>query len=798
MFRNYFLTAVRNLLHHKTYSVINIAGLSFGLACVLCILLYVNDEVSYDRFHHHTEQIYRIDKTVSKEDGRVSTGSYTGYFPGPRFAAKIPDIQQFVRFQTTYADIKNGSEIQSQTVSIADANFFTVFNFPLLHGSAATALSRPNSVVITEDVAKKFFGSTDVTGNTISIKGQEGFTPYEVTAVARNCPQNSSIRFEIVMPLQVSAADENKNENWFNSFLTTFVVLSPGAELAAVNQKMNRVFEADANESISLIRSRYGIQDIGISYVLEPLADIHLGKMVSSENESLFNKSNPTYSWILSAVAVFILLIACINFVNLSVARSSKRAKEIGIRKLMGGSPQQLMIRFMGESFILCIAAFALALVIVSAFLPVFNQLTSKALSLSYLLQLKSLASCAGILVITGLLAGFYPALVLSAYQPVKTIYNRVQAGGGNYLQKALVVVQFSLATFLIAGTLAIFLQANFLTTQKLGYDDSDLITVNKAGLSRKDAALFKQLLLEQPGVAGVAFKNQDFSGNTVKVNGETNINVIVETPDEGYLPLLKAPILSGRNFSAAFASDPVNAALVNETFVKEAGWKEPLGQKIESIDGGRSYFVVGVVKDYHFKPMTEKVTPQLFTMNPNNDYGTAYIKIKPGTASASLLCVSKTFSKLFPLDPFVYSFKQEQNENSYAAERRWKKMILASAMLTIFISCIGLFGLSVLSAERRTKEIGVRKVLGASAGNILALLSTGFLKLVFISLLIALPASWLATNQWLQHYPYRITLSWWLFGASGLLVTGIALATVSFHSLRAAMANPVKSLRTE
>jgi putative ABC transport system permease protein len=798
MFKNYFKTAIRNLLHNKVYSFINIAGLGLGLACAMLITLYVNDELSYDRFHKNVGNIYRLDKQQTNEDGSLHFGSYTGYFPGPRFAANIPEIESFVRFDPSVADIKAGSNIQLESISLVDPNFFSVFNFPLSSGNAKTVLTQPNSVVITENIAKKYYGNSNPVGKIMLIKSDGTFMPHMITGVAKNYPQNSSIRFDIVLPLKVSAADEGNNSNWFNSFLSTFVVLAPNASIKAVKDKMDKVFKADASEAINEIRTKYGIADIKMSYALEPLTAIHLGGMVPDADEILSNRSNPTFSYILSAIAIFILLIACINFINLTVARSVKRAREIGIRKVIGSTRKQLMVQFLSESFTLCLVAFSLAIVIVTAALPVFNQLSNKALAFSYLYHADLIIDYITLFIITGLLAGFYPAAVLSNYNPVKTLYGRFSLSGKNYLQKSLVVFQFTLASFLIIGTVAIFLQFNYLTTQSLGYDDSNLITVNKSGLTHNEAALFKQLLMKNPDIIGVAPKNPDFSNNTVKVGSDKSVNVVIETLDASYLPLLKVPISLGRNFSADHPSDSTSAVLVNETFVKTAGWQQPLNQQITSFENGQTYSVAGVVKDYHFKPLTEQITPQIFTMDPTKNYGTVYIKIKPGTETSSLQYIAKTFKDLFPLSPFAYNFKQEQNQESYAAESKWKQIILFSAILTIFISCIGLFGLTVLSAEKRTKEIGIRKVLGASVSSIISILSTNFLKLILISLMISMPLAWIVANKWLQNYPYRITLSWWLFASAGLLVILIALFTISFQSIKAAIANPVKSLRME
>lgn len=798
MFKNYFKTALGNLRNNKVYSLINIAGLSLGLACVLLIMLYINDEVSYDRFHKNAGQIYRIDKETAKDNGALHYNSYTGYFPGPRFAAKIPEIKSFVRFQPAATDIKAGDAIQHQDINYTDTNFFSVFNFPMLKGNAATALAQPNSIVLTEDMAKKYFGNAAAMGKTLLVRQAGKFETFLVTGIAKNCPQNSSIQFKVLLPLKVSVEDENNNGNWFNSFLSTFIVLTPNARIKTVQDKMDKVFLADAGESISGMKTRYGITNIGISYVLEPLTAIHLGKDVEAQDEVLANKSSKTYTYILSGIAIFILLIACINFVNLTLARSLKRAKEIGVRKVIGGTRRQLMIQFLGESFMLCLAAFTLAIVIVMTVLPLFNELSDKVLSFSYLFNAKLITGYIAVFIVTGLLAGLYPAAVLSKYNPVQTLYNRFNMAGKSYLQKSLVIFQFTLASFLIIVTLAIFLQFNYLTTQNLGYDDSNLITVRKSQLTRNEAALFSDALARNPGIVEMAPVSAGANNNTVQIEGRKQINVVIETIDPSYLPLLKVPVVGGRNFSPEFPSDATQTVLVNEAFVQQAGWKQAVGQQIISFENNKTYTVAGVVKDYHYKPVTEQIAPQLFTMNPDNNYGMVYIKIKPGTETSSLQYIAEAFKKLFPLHPFAFNFKQEQNKLGYAEIAKWKQIILLSAILTIFISCIGLFGLSVLSAEKRTKEIGIRKVLGASVSGIVSILSADFLRLIVISLIISVPLAWMAAGKWLENYPYRITLGWWLFAVSGLLVIVIALFTVSFQSVRAALANPAKSLRTE
>ncbi len=796
MFKNYFKTAIRNLFRNKVYSFINIAGLSLGLACAMLIILYVKDEVSYDRFHKNVSNIYLMGRKITNPDGSVAgTDGYTGYFQGPKFAAAIPEIQSFVRMQLGQKDMKTGTEIQSQPFYYVDSNFFSAFSFPLLSGNAKTVLLEPNSIVISEELAVKQFGKTDALGKTIMMKDDDKFAPYVVSGVAKKCPQNSSIKFQALLPLKISKENEQNNENWLNFFLNTFVVLNPHANAKDVEEKIKKIYDVDAKEAMEIMLAKYGAKWTPV-FSLQPFTNLHLGQDYRAYE--LSDASSPTFSYILSGIAIFILLIACINFVNLTIARSIKRAKEIGIRKVVGGDRQQLIMQFLGESFILCSIAFISAIFLVLLILPVFNQLSNKALALSYLFDAKLVAGYIFLFIITSLLAGFYPALILSNYNPVQTLYSRFTLGGKNYLQKSLVVFQFSLASFLIIATLTIFSQFNFLTTQKLGYDDGNLVMINH-GIKPDEAKLFKEELMKNPDIIGVAAKNLDWSNTSAKINGETEIGFGYERIDDSYLPLLKIPIAEGRNFSKNFPSDSTHSVLVNETFVKESGWKNPIGQQVNFWYDNEKFSVVGVVKDYHFHPLSEKIKPQLFVMKPGKSgYGSLFVRLKPGSATNSLQFIQKTFKTIFPLSPFVYTFKDQQNIKNYAAEARWKQIILFGAIITIFISCIGLFGLSVLSAEKRTKEIGIRKVLGASVSGVTAILSKDFLKLVIIALALSMPLAWIAARKWLENYPYRISMSWQMFATAGLLVVLIALATVSFQAIKAAVANPVKSLRTE
>ena len=534
-------------------------------------------------------------------------------------------------------------------------------------------------------------------------------------------------------------------------------------------------------------------------YALQPLTAMHLGTDVRQQDRA--NGSSPLYSYILSGIAVFILLIGSINFVNLSVARSVKRAREIGVRKVLGGERIQLIGQFMGEAMLLCLVAFVGAVLLVQIVLPLFNQLANKALAFSYLLDGPLIAAYVGLFLVTGLLAGIYPALVLSGFNPVQVLYGRWNVGGSNYLQKGLVVLQFGLSSFLIIGTVVIFSQFRYLTTENLGYDDSHLVAVNE-DLTRPQVKLLKDLLMKDPQIAGVAAKDpegkgEDYSINAVKVNGDSGIAYANITVDEDYIPLLKIPIIAGRNFSTRFPMDSMRSVIVNETFVEKAGWKDAIGQQVD-FGGPTKYTVIGVVRDYHYSTLARAIDPEILSMRPENNYGGVYIKLRPGPSASALNYIEKTFRSLFPLSPYSYTFRDLENYSNYAAEENWKQIILCGALLTIFISCIGLFGLSVLAAERRTKEIGVRKVLGASVASVAGMLSRDFLKLVAVSVVIAFPTAWYAANKWLEHYPYRITLTGWMFALAAVVVVSVALATVSFQAVRAGRANPVKSLRID
>ncbi|HEY9002581.1 MAG TPA: ABC transporter permease [Mucilaginibacter sp.] len=795
MIRNYFKTAFRNLWRNKGFSLINIVGLSVGLACCMLIFLYTMDEVSYDRFNVNAANIYHLVVDDKAPDGQVHKFSSTGDMPGPSFKRELPDVQDFVRIQGGNYTIKQGNEVFDQEALYVDSNFFSVFTFPILYGKPEHALDDPHSIVLSEEIAEKYFGKGNPIGKTLDLKMGDGtlaFQPFKVTAVTRKSPQNSSIKIKMLLPKKVNHVDNQ----WNNFFENTFLVIKPGTNIKQLDAKINKVYLTDAASQIKENADKFGDKDKR-SFSLQPLLEMHTSTDYPADN-GLSDQSNPMYSYILSGIALFILAIACINFVNLTVARSLKRAKEIGIRKVVGGQRKQLIMQFLGESFILSFIAFVLSIALVQLILPVFNTLANKALAFSYLLSFKLVAGYIGIFLLTGLLAGFYPALVLSGFNPVQTLYNRTQSVGKNYLSKGLVILQFTLATFLIISTITIYSQFSYLMKFDLGYNDKNVVSITSWNLDKTKLPLFKNELLKNPFILGVTADQGGRWGTMAHINGNQQQMFDMKHIDEDYLSLFQVPIVKGRNFSKTMVSDSANAVLVNEEFVKQAGWKEPIGEIVDFFYNKKKYTVVGVVKNYHFLSLTEKMSPMLYTMRPDYPWGNIFVKISDKNKSESLNRIQKEFKALFPFIPYQYKFKDAEVAEQYDKEAKWKQIVTFGAVLTIFISCIGLFGLATLSAERRKKEIGIRKVLGASVEGIVRKLSTDFAKLVIIAAVIAVPAAWWAMHKWLENYPYRIDINAWIFVLAGVTVLVIALATVSYQAIKAAVANPVNSLRTE
>jgi len=800
MFSNYFKIAWRNLLRNKIFSVIKILGLSIGLTVCMLIFLYTKDEVSYDQFQENKTQLYRIvqDWQMGKEPAKT-IGTTNGVM-GETFAKEIPEVQQFVRVNGMAVTVKKNNDVFTENPLFVDDNFFSVFTFPLIEGNKRTALQDPHSVILSKDMAKKYFGTTDVTGKVMQIKLDTAFENFTISAVAENAPLNSTLKTDMLLPYKFFEK-YNSNTDWIGGSLNTFLLLSQTANVPTVINKMQAIYDKNTKDKIAKAEQEQGMA-IKIKLGLQPLTAIHLSTKAGPDN-GMSDGSNPAYSYILTCIAVFILIIACINFINLAVAQSLKRSKEIGIRKVVGSTRKQLIKQFLIESFLVSLIAFVIAIILTIAILPFFNELANKKLSLSYLSDWYLYAGYFLLLLVTSFIAGFYPSLVLSAFQPVKVLYSKQKLLGKNYLTRGLIVLQFALAIFLIIGTIAINSQLNFLLHADLGYDSKNLvkmdIPINKT--SDRLPAVFKNELRNKPGIISVAARHRGRSISGAKVDGK-QIEIENNKIDNNYLTTFKILIIRGRNFSPDYPSDSMNSVIVNESFVKEAGWKldDAVGKTIgfgES-HGGRNATVIGVVKDYHFLSLKKKITSEVFTMEPDFNYGEIWVKINPKDVPQTLALLEKTFKKLVPYFPYSYQFMDDVNAKNYETETKWKQIISIASTLFIFISCIGLLGLVILSIEQRTKEIGIRKVLGAAVSRIIVLISKEFLILISIAFIVAVPVGYYFVNRWLQNFAYRINISWWMFALAGLLVIAVALLTMSFQAIKAAIANPVKSLRTE
>lgn len=781
---------------NKFFSLINIFGLSVGIACCMLIFLYASDEITYDRFHEKANRIYRITLEIQNSKGELNKSPNTGTMQGPRFASGIPEIEEFVRVQDYGCTAKIGTEVVREDALCVDESFFSVFSFSLIEGDPKTALKDPFSIVISEELAKKYFGKETAIGKTIELNTRREFRPFVVSGILKKMPQNSSIQTDLLFSTKLEELDNPNETHWMNYFLNTFVVLKEGADVSAIEKRCDAIFDREAASQLAQMRKEFGFDD-KTTYHLQPLAQMHLSTDYPAQN-GLSNASNPMYSYILTGIAAFILLIACINFVNLSVARLLKRAKEIGVRKVIGGKRRQLIMQFMGESTVLAAISFALAILLVVIVLPFFNEVAEKQLSFFYLLDVRLASAYIGLFLLTSFLSGFYPSIVLSRFKPVDTLYGKLRFSAKNYLSQGLVVVQFALATILIISTITIYRQFSFLTNYSLGYDKSNVLRVVGGRMDALKLENLKAELKREPGIQHVSAQQGGDFFTMAHINGEQTQEFGYMRIDNDYFPMYKIPIVQGRNFSTDHSSDSSESLMVNEAFVRAAGWKQPIGETIDFYYRQKKYKVVGVVRDFHTAPLTEKIQPYVFSQNPELSYQAVFMKIEPKRQAEVLRHTEKTFRSFFPMRPYQFSFIEDDVKDSYRSEAKWKQIISFGAILTIFISCIGLFGLAALSAERRAKEISIRKVLGASVSLIVQKLSGDFAKLVILSAVIALPVSWWASNKWLENYPYRIELKATMFLFAVVIVFFIALVTIVFQSVKAAMANPVKILRTE
>jgi putative ABC transport system permease protein len=813
MIKNYFKVAFRNLWKNKGYSAINIFGLAIGLATCLLITLYVTDELSYDKHNKNADRIYRINSDLRFGGSDLHITS-TSDMMGELLKKDYPQVEEYTRIYNNEGSklIKKGNDfIDESRIAFVDSTFFDVFSLPAIEGNPKKALFEPNTVVLAESAALKYFASTDVLGKTLEINDGEKTTTYKITAVIKNIPEESHFNFEFFLSMK------NANYDWgqlTSHNFHTYLLLKPGTDYKAFEKNFDQYtdkYVLPYAQQFVKISSMDEFRKAGnkLEYSLMPLTDIHLH---SDFNFEITPSGNIQYVYIFSAVALFILILACINFMNLSTARSAKRAKEVGIRKVLGTERKTLVAQFLVESTFTALIALAIALLIAYFVLPVFNNVAAKTLTIKDLFHGQILFFLILLPFVVGLLAGSYPALFLSRFKPVVVLKGNANTGfKKSNLRNFLVIFQFATSIILIIGTIVIYSQLNYIQNKKIGFNKEQVLIIDGVTVLNKNAEVFKNDVLAMQGVSSgtlssyLPVSNSSRSDNTFSTEAvmstKTGIDMQAWRVDYDYIKTMGMEIVQGRNFSKDYGSDS-SAILITETTAKLIGYKEPLGKIIYAPAINNSdntlypLHIIGVIKDFHFESMRQKLGP--LCMRLANSNGLASFKVTTTNTKNLIAQVEKKWKLLAPGMPFSYRFLNDSFDQMYRSEQRAGTIAIVFAVLAILIACLGLFGLVTYMAEQRNKEIGIRKVLGASVTNVVTMLSKDFLILVAIASVLAFPLAWWAMHKWLQDFEYRINISAWVFIIAGVTALLIALLTVSFKAIKAAIANPVKSLRTE
>lgn len=802
MIKNYFKVAWRNLLRYKGFSFINIFGLATGMACSLLIFLFVKDEKSYDRFNKDSEDIYRVVKDFVNDDGSRLPDATTPPALAPALKRDIPEVMQVTRIFPNWGGnflIKYGEKkIIEEKLCRIDSSFFDVFTFPFVKGNAANAFKEINSIIVTESAAKRYFDNDDPMGKTLQV---DQLGDLMVTGVLKDVPSNSHFHFDFLISTKKFGGNIDADWNFYNFY--TYIKVKPNTNVASLTKKIQTAYKS-------------GVENGKNIFYIQPLTGIHLTSNLKWELEPTSDK---LYVYVFTIIAFFIILIAGINYVNLATAKASVRAKEVGVRKVAGAFRSTLVNQFLTESVITCLIASALAILIAHLLLPTVNTLTQKQLIVignTGVLGYMTLAA-----LFLGVIAGLFPALYLSSFKPIIVLKGiRLNEKRTLGLRKTLVVVQFTISIVLIIGALIISEQMHFIQSAKLGLNKDQVVIIKNAGyLSRADRNAFQNTVLQMPGVKDIAISDGVVGGQNwttgLSLKGSENSQLInFLTVGYDFMNVLGINIRDGRGFSEKFQNDTltngipkgpldqnIGSIILNETAVKDLAISQPAvgKQLLWGNDGDTMYYVtiVGVAKDFHFTSLRNQIKPFAFIQNPRR-VSNFTMKLSTDNMKASLAQLENTWKKFSPERPFEYNFLDETYSALYQSEARFKKVFISLVILGILISCLGLLGLSTFAAQQRVKEIGIRKVLGASVSNVVALLSKDFLKLVFASLVFAVPIAWYFMNKWLQDFAYRINIQWWVFIAAAIIAILIAFITISFQAIKAAIANPVKSLRTE
>jgi putative ABC transport system permease protein len=808
MLKNYFKIAFRHLQQSKLYAIITVVGLATGITCTLLAVLYWKEERSFDAFHSNNPNLYRITTNlrVDKAGNRTAVAS-TGQVQGPAFKAAVPEIEKYVRVLggDIYTDLATENKRLHLRSFFVDSSFFGVFSFPFLKGNPVTALQEINGVVLTESTARKFFNTTDAIGKLFTMDADPSFEqlgkPLVVSGVVKDPPGNSSLQFDALLTLEFMRLSF-LDENWLNQYLGTFVVLHPGASTKGVTEKFNAIQAVRGKEQFGDPKyDGFGF-DPDIRYGLQPMTDIHLSQQFAEKSfveGSVTNVSSPVYSYMFMGIALFILLMAVINFINISIANSLKRAKEVGVRKISGGNGMQIIMQFLIESTLLCVFAFLLSFLLMKGALPFFNMVAGKNLHVNTAMDLRLLVYFVCVFILIILLTGLYPALVLSQFKPSEVLYNKQKLSGRNFFGRGLVVLQFSLAILLVIGAIVYYQQMDFVRTKDLGYNPNSIIRTAISGDRNYIPVIdfIRNELAKEPSIKAVSFGNEgDFE--KMEVN-KLSVLAMHKGIDEKFLSLMGIALVAGTNVSPGIDD---NSVVVNEAFVRAAGLRQPIGQTVLF----RRYYrdstvgkITGVVKDYHFSSLRYPIKP-LMMYKPETADGLSgiWIKIDKANQKRAMAAIERVYKSALPKAIYQFDFIDELNAREYLQEQRWQKVINMATLLSLIICCLGLFGLAHLSTNRRIREIGVRKVLGASVQQIVTLLTVDFLKLVGIAIVIASPVAWLVLNQWLQDFAYRVQVGWAVFALAGTVSLLIAMAAIGLQTVKAAIANPVAALRND
>lgn len=813
MLKNYLKITARNLAKHKSYTFINVFGLAVGIACCLLIFIFVRHEWSFDSFHEQKDSIYALYIQETRPDTSLQFRRLIPLGVPEALAVEMPGIERVVQLVTGPATIFHAGQPIREEIFQADSTFFEIFSFPLLAGEASSVLDDPGKMVISETVAKKYFGAEtnigfdSVLGKTISLQTRSEVKDFRISGIMEDCPANSSLQIEFLISFQ-NYADLPMGSNDWNGRTSTYILLEKGQRAEDIERALLPFTALHFKERIEAQKAEGTLidRDHALQLRLQPLGDVHLNTKIPVEYELPVH--NKTYSFILSGIAILVMLIACINFTTLSVARATDRAREVGLRKTIGAQKRQLMVQFWGEAFALSFLATIFAIILAEATLPLFTQLTGKSLSLASLVSPTAIIALFFLVTIVSLVAGGYPSLFLPKFQPTRVLKGDVKTTGASVFMRSLVVAQYtiSIALMLCAGIMGE--QLDFLRTKDLGFNDDLIVIISVRGKnSPQPTEMYRNALAGHANItkivgAGQAFTVSSDTRSWQDAEGITRISYVYGA-DYDYVDFFEMRLVAGRNFSREIVSDAIAGVLVNETLVREFGLTDPIGKTLQGFMPGtfqQTPTILGVVRDFNFTSLHEQIKPAVLIIHPNYfaRYRNVFVKIRPQNIPATLALLKEKWLEVAPDAPFDYSFLDDNVQQQYLAEERWSQVIHASTILTMVIACMGLFALAALIVRKRTKEIGIRKVVGASISRIILLLTRDFILLVGVAFVFAAPAGYFVMSGWLQDFAYRVEMRPEMFVLIGFMAFVIVLFTVSAQAIRAALANPVDALRYE